>query len=82
MKIQDLNRNDTLKCKVTGANEKGCFLKIIGLNNENIVGRIFNIYLPIGAIIIASIDKIYAEKMYMVLKLDSIDYSDNLTIAA
>jgi len=82
MNIQDLNRNDTLKCKVTGTNEKGCFLKIIGLNDKNIVGRIFNIYLPTGAIIIASVEKIYTEKMYMVLKLDSIDYEDNQNFAA
>jgi hypothetical protein len=80
MNINELSRHDCVRCIVTGSNEKGCFLKIINLN-DNIVGRIFDTYLEKGTVVFATVGKIF--EGYTILKLDSVDYySDNTDFAA
>ena len=67
----DLSKRDSVRAVVTGNNEKGVFLFINGVNK---VCRIFNLYLPKGVTILASIIKIYDD--YIILDLESIDYEN------
>ena len=54
MNMNGLNWRDCVRCIVTGVNEKGCFLKIIG-SGENITGRIFDTYLEKGTVVFATV---------------------------
>ena len=69
MNIHDIGRNDSIKCKVVGHNQKGCFLAIVGIENSPTV-RLFNVYLPVGSVVLASVRKI--TKHYVGVSLDSI----------
>ena len=79
MNITELSWRDSLQCKITGFNDKGCFVKIIGLN-ENFVGRIFDVFLPVSTTVFTTVKRIY--KDYLILELESVDYSNNSNFAA
>ena len=69
MSIHNIGRNDSIKCKVLGHNQKGCFLAIVGVENSPTV-RLFNAYLPTGSIVLVSVRKI--TEHYIGVSLDSI----------
>jgi len=79
MSIHALTRNDSIKCRVTGHNQNGCFLRIIGVDESPSV-RLFDSSIPIGSIVLASIRKI--SEHYIKVSLDSVIYSDDADFAA
>jgi len=74
MSVHNLNRNDTIKCKVVGHNQKGCFLTIVGID-ENPMVRLYDSYIPKGSIVLVSIKKI--NENYVRVGLDSVVQVDN-----
>ena len=81
MNVHDLNRNDSIVCQVKGHNREGCFLSIIGLDEKPIV-RIFDLCLPTGSVVLASIRKMSTDRRYLKVSLDSIIYSNDNDFAA
>ena len=81
MSIQNLSRNDSIRCKITGHNQNECFLSIIGLD-ENPVMRLYDMFIPAGSIVLVSIRKISEDQKHIKVCLDSIMYSIEQDFAA
>jgi len=64
-----LSKRDVVRAVVVGNNHRGVFLEI---ENINLVCRIFDIYLPKGASVTASIIKVFED--YIILSLEAVDY--------
>lgn len=79
MSIHTLSRNDSIKCKVTGHNQNGCFLTIVGIDKSPTV-RLFDSFIPVGSIVLASIRKI--SEHHIRVSLDSIMYLEDEDFAA
>ena len=83
MSVNNLSRRDSLKCTVSGHNADGCFLKIIGIEKEERpLVRLFDMILPYGTIVYASIIKISEDRKYIKMQMDSIEYDENQNYAA
>ena len=79
MSIHTLTRNDSIKCRVIGHNQNGCFLRIIGIDKSPSV-RLFDSFIPIGTIVLASVQKI--SEHCIKVSLDSVVYLDEADFAA
>jgi hypothetical protein len=79
--INTFNRFDSIKCKVIGRSQKGCFLEIEGIDERPIV-RLYDHFMPIGSVILASIRKISEDRQYFKVSLDSVFHTGYNEFAA